>query len=62
MKYAVKKRALVLIHEASHWSKTAGTDDYGYWAPFCKALAKKDPNKAVKNADNYFYFAKSSKN
>jgi peptidyl-Lys metalloendopeptidase len=49
----------VLVHEMSHFTAVAGTSDYEYGQSDCKALAKSDPTKAVKNADNNEYFAEN---
>ncbi|HVI02801.1 MAG TPA: M35 family metallo-endopeptidase [Enhygromyxa sp.] len=44
----------ILVHEFSHLF--ALTHDYEYGRPDSLALADNQPNKAVKNADNYEYF------
>jgi peptidyl-Lys metalloendopeptidase len=46
-----------LVHEMSHFNVVAGTDDYVYGAANAMWLADTDPRKAIKNADNYEYFA-----
>ena len=56
-------RAGVLAHEMSHFDKVAGTKDHKdtdgktvYGQRRSKALAKRDPDKAVTNADNFEYW------
>jgi len=50
-------KAGTVLHEHTHAS--AGTDDIlGYYGQAkCRQLAKKSPTKAVRNADNYEYYA-----
>ena len=45
----------IVIHELSH--KSGVTDDYEYGPWKCKWLANKKPGDAIRNADNYEYFA-----
>ncbi|WP_372622317.1 M35 family metallopeptidase [Falsiroseomonas sp.] len=47
----------VLIHEASHLG--AGTDDHAYGPQAALILAKADPQRAARNADNYEYFVET---
>ncbi|MFM7201068.1 MAG: M35 family metallo-endopeptidase [Myxococcota bacterium] len=49
-----------LIHEMSHFTVVAGTDDWAYGQTDAKALAKSDPTKALDNADNHEYFAENN--
>lgn len=49
-----------LIHEMSHFTVVAGTDDWAYGQTDAKALAKSDPKKALDNADNHEYFAENN--
>lgn len=49
-----------IIHELSHFTVVAGTDDYAYGQTNAKALANSDPNKALFNADNHEYFAENT--
>jgi len=49
-----------LIHEMSHFSAIAGTQDHTYGTSSAKDLAARQPDKAVNNADNHEYFAESS--
>lgn len=48
-------RAIVLIHEASHFEDLGGTIDYEY-DDECENLAKDRPHKALYNADSYAFF------
>ena len=47
----------ILTHELSH--ALTRTDDKVFGVSKCKKLAKRAPGRAVKNADNYEYFAES---
>lgn len=47
----------VLIHEVSHFTVVADTDDHAYGQVDASALASSNPGLAVANADNYEYFA-----
>lgn len=49
-----------LVHEMSHFTVVAGTDDWAYGQTDAKALAKSDPAKALDNADNHEYFAENN--
>ncbi|HEX7817732.1 M35 family metallo-endopeptidase [Dyella sp.] len=53
-------RGGTLIHELSHFTAVAGTDDhaYGQWA--ARQLAQQNPAFAIANADNYEYFSENS--
>jgi peptidyl-Lys metalloendopeptidase len=53
-------KAGTLIHEMSHFTIVAGTEDYVYGQTNAKNLAATDPNKAVDNADNHEYFAENT--
>ncbi|SMY09585.1 hypothetical protein LOM8899_03754 [Flavimaricola marinus] len=46
-----------IIHELSHFEQTADTDDLCYSRPDCMAMARSDPNGALRNADSFQYFA-----
>jgi len=48
-------KAGTTIHEHSH--SDANTDDVTYGQTKARALATSNPNQAVKNADNYEYYA-----
>ncbi|KAH9858230.1 peptidyl-Lys metalloendopeptidase [Lenzites betulinus] len=49
-----------LIHESSHFTRNAGTDDYVYGQTAAKALAKSNPAEAIENADSHEYFAENN--
>jgi peptidyl-Lys metalloendopeptidase len=49
-----------LIHEMSHFTVVASTDDYVYGQTGAKALAISNPDNAVMNADNHEYFAENT--
>lgn len=53
-------KAGTLIHEMSHFTVVAGTDDFVYGQAGAKNLAITDPAKAIKNADNHEYFAENT--
>lgn len=50
-------KAGTIVHEHSH--SNANTDDLAYGKSAARALAAATPAKAVRNADNYEYFAES---
>jgi RHS repeat-associated protein len=52
-----ESQAGTVVHELSH--KAGITKDYKYGVYDCKDLALTSPRKAVKNADNYAYYAES---
>ncbi|QYF92003.1 peptidase M35 [Massilia sp. PAMC28688] len=49
-----------LVHEMSHFTAVAGTDDWVYGQSGAASLAISDPNKAVNNADSHEYFAENT--
>jgi peptidyl-Lys metalloendopeptidase len=49
-----------LIHELSHFTAVAGTDDYVYGQSGAKSLASSNPSQALFNADNHEYFAENT--
>lgn len=53
-------QAGTLVHETSHFTVVAGTDDYAYGKTDCRALAVNNPNNAVFNADTHEYFAENT--
>ena len=53
-------KAGTLIHEMSHFTVVAGTDDWAYGQTNAKALAISNPTNAVDNADNHEYFAENT--
>lgn len=52
-------KAGTLIHEMSHFTVVADTDDWAYGQTSCKKLAKR-ANKATDNADSHEYFAENT--
>ncbi len=55
-------KAGVLIHEVSHFTVVAGTDDFVYGQAGAHDLANDNPDEAIKNADNMEYFAENTPN
>ncbi|KIY71272.1 deuterolysin M35 metalloprotease [Cylindrobasidium torrendii FP15055 ss-10] len=53
-------RAGTLIHESSHFTATAGTDDHVYGQSSAHSLALSNPTNAIDNADNHEYFAENT--
>jgi peptidyl-Lys metalloendopeptidase len=53
-------KAGTLVHETSHFTVVAGTNDNVYGQDECKALAKSNPTKAINNADSHEYFAENN--
>ena len=53
-------RAGTIIHELSHFSVVAGTNDYVYGQTGARNLARSNPSRAVRNADNHEYFAENT--
>lgn len=53
-------KAGTLVHESSHFSILAGTQDYAYGQTDCKSLAISKPAKAVLNADSHEYFVENN--
>jgi type VI secretion system secreted protein VgrG len=49
-------KAGTLCHEMSHFDDIGGTDDLGYGTTEASHLAKKHPDNAVQNADNFEYY------
>lgn len=50
-------KAGTLVHETSHFTVVAGTQDYVYGQTACRSLATSNPAHAVHNADSHEYFA-----
>jgi hypothetical protein len=48
----------VIIHELAHEVRSS-IGDKGYGTSVAEGLAKKSPSKAIRNADNYEYYAES---
>ena len=53
-------RGGTLIHEMSHFTVVAGTNDYVYGQTAARNLAISNPSNAINNADNYEYFAENN--
>jgi peptidyl-Lys metalloendopeptidase len=49
-----------LIHETSHFTVVADTDDHRYGQAACAALATTSPDLALDNADSHEYFAENT--
>lgn len=49
-----------LVHEMSHFNVVASTDDWAYGQTAAANLAKKNPTKALDNADSHEYFAENN--
>ena len=49
-----------LIHEMSHFTAVAGTDDHVYGQSGAKSLAISNPTNALDNADSHEYFAENT--
>jgi peptidyl-Lys metalloendopeptidase len=53
-------KAGTLIHEMSHFTVVAATDDWAYGQSAAKNLALSNPKRAVDNADSHEYFAENT--
>jgi peptidyl-Lys metalloendopeptidase len=53
-------KAGTLIHEMSHFTVVADTDDHAYGQTAARNLANTNPTNAVDNADNHEYFAENT--
>ncbi len=49
-----------LVHEMSHFTEVADTDDVVYGQTGAENLAGKDPDAAIRNADSHEYFAENT--
>jgi len=49
-----------LVHEMSHFTVIASTDDWAYGQTAAANLAKTNPTKALDNADSHEYFAENN--
>ena len=49
-----------LVHEMSHFTVVAGTDDWAYGQSAAAALAVSNPARAIENADSHEYFAENT--
>lgn len=48
-----------LVHEMSHFTVVAGTEDWAYGQSAARNLANNNPKKAIDNADSHEYFAEN---
>lgn len=55
----IDSKAGTLVHETSHFTVVAGTQDYAYGTTACKNLAISNPDRAIMNADSHEYFAET---
>ncbi|KAF5343566.1 hypothetical protein D9758_012954 [Tetrapyrgos nigripes] len=53
-------RGGTLIHESTHFTRNAGTDDHVYGQSGAQDLAQSDPDTAIDNADSHEYFAENN--
>ncbi|QSQ17081.1 M35 family metallo-endopeptidase [Myxococcus landrumensis] len=53
-------KAGTLIHEMSHFTAVADTDDWAYGQNACRGLANSNPGRARDNADSHEYFAENT--
>jgi peptidyl-Lys metalloendopeptidase len=53
-------KAGTLVHEMSHFTVVAGTDDWVYGQAGAASLAASDPGKAIDNADSHEYFGENT--
>jgi peptidyl-Lys metalloendopeptidase len=53
-------KAGTLVHEMSHFTVVAGTDDWAYGQSAAKSLAISNPTRALDNADSHEYFAENT--
>ena len=49
-----------LVHEMSHFTVVAGTDDWAYGQSAAAALGNSDPARAIDNADSHEYFSENT--
>jgi peptidyl-Lys metalloendopeptidase len=53
-------KAGTLIHETSHFTVVAGTDDWAYGQSAAASLAISNPARAIDNADSHEYFSENT--
>ncbi|MBK8285578.1 MAG: peptidase M35 [Ahniella sp.] len=53
-------KAGTIIHELSHFTIVADTDDHAYGQTAAKSLAKKRVSRAIDNADSHEYFSENT--
>ena len=49
-----------LVHEMSHFTAVAGTDDWAYGQSAAASLARSNPTRAIDNADSHEYFGENT--
>lgn len=58
--HGTDSKAGTLIHEMSHFTVVADTDDWVYGQSGASNLANTDPTKAIDNADSHEYFSENT--
>ncbi len=53
-------RGGTIVHETSHFTVVAGTNDWTYGQSSCRSLATSQPARAIDNADSHEYFAENT--
>jgi peptidyl-Lys metalloendopeptidase len=53
-------KAGTLVHETSHFTVVAGTDDWAYGQSAAASLAISNPSQAIDNADSHEYFSENN--
>ena len=53
-------KAGTFVHELTHFTVVAGTDDIQYGQTGARRLARNNPNAAIRNADSHEYFAENT--
>jgi peptidyl-Lys metalloendopeptidase len=53
-------KAGTIVHETSHFTVVAGTNDNAYGQSAAKSLALSNPTKALNNADSHEYFSENT--
>ncbi len=53
-------QAGTIVHEVSHFTVVADTDDHAYGQTLCANLASSTPDLAIENADSHEYFAENT--
>jgi len=54
------ERVNTVVHEMSHFNTLGGTNDYAYGKTACLNLARSNPARASRNADNVCYFSEEA--
>ena len=58
-KIGENSRAGTVTHEMSHFTLAGGTRDFAYGTRTCRSLARSDPAKALRNADNFEFYVEN---